>query len=114
MPDEVIDRVVFAELQSAAGPEFVAELIGTFLEEAPAMLTEMRVASTQGDADGFRRAGHSLKSNAQTFGATHLAALARDLEHAQLTDDQALNASALAKLETEYARAAAALTNLKG
>ena len=38
----MIDRAVFAELQDTAGAEFVAELVGTFLEEAPQMLAELR------------------------------------------------------------------------
>jgi histidine phosphotransfer protein HptB len=114
MPDDVIDRRVFAELQSTAGEEFVAELIGTFLEEAPRMLAELRDAAGQGHADRYRRAAHSLKSNALTFGATQLAAQARALEHSSLSGDRAQNTSALAALETAYAAAAASLTTLKG
>jgi histidine phosphotransfer protein HptB len=113
MPDDVIDRGVFSELQSTVGAEFAAELIGTFLEEAPGQLAELRTSFVNGDADAFRRAAHSLKSNAQTFGATQLAALARDLEHAALTTHQVENASTLAALETAYAAAAAALTTMK-
>ncbi len=114
MPDDVIDRGVFAELQAAAGAEFVAELIGTFLEEAPGLLVELRSAAAQGDADRYRRAAHSLKANAQTFGATSLGALARDLEHTPLSADQTQIGSTLAALDAQYAAAAATLTTLKG
>jgi HPt (histidine-containing phosphotransfer) domain-containing protein len=34
----------------------------------------------QNDTDAFRRAAHSLKSNGESFGATRLADLARELE----------------------------------
>ena len=44
----VIDTTIFAELQEAAGAEFVAELVGTFLEEAPGMLAELRSARAAG------------------------------------------------------------------
>jgi histidine phosphotransfer protein HptB len=114
MPDDVIDRGVLAELQSTAGPEFVAELIGTFLQETPNLLGQLRTASTKGDVEGFRRAAHSLKSNAQTFGATQLAALARELENNPLAASPSDTASAVAALEAEYAQAAATLTTLKG
>ena len=50
----------------------------TFLEDAPALLAELRSARAAADADRFRRAAHSLKSNSHTFGATALGALARD------------------------------------
>ncbi len=108
MSEPTIDMAVFAELQEAAGEEFVAELVGTFLEEAPVMLAEMRAALAAGNADGFRRAAHSLKSNSNTFGATRLGEMARDIELGGLVGDAApVNA-----LETEYQRAAAALQEL--
>jgi HPt (histidine-containing phosphotransfer) domain-containing protein len=112
MSESVIDQNVYAELQSTAGAEFAAELLDTFLEEAPGMLTELRSARAQGDAECFRRAAHSLKSNGNTFGAVSLAALARELELAGLNADPAHDLDALAKLDAEYARAAAALRKL--
>jgi len=87
MNEPRIDRAVFAELQAAAGAVFVAELIDTFIQEAPAMLGELRAARAEGAADRFRRAAHSLKSNANTFGAAELARLARDLELGGLPGD---------------------------
>ena len=109
MDEPTIDRVVFAELQDAAGAEFVAELVGTFLEEAPPMLAELRSAQATGTADAFRRAAHSLKSNSNTFGATRLGEMARDLELGGLIADLA----PLAELETEYRRVAATLAELR-
>ena len=38
MTAPVIDPATFAELQDSAGADFVAELVGTFLEETPALL----------------------------------------------------------------------------
>ena len=80
MATAAIDPAVFAELQATAGADFVRELIDTFLEEAPPMLAELSDALGAGRAEAFRRAAHSLKSNASTFGAATLAAMARDLE----------------------------------
>ena len=108
MSDATIDMATFAELQDAAGADFVAELIGTFIEEAPTMLAELRAAQAAQAADAFRRAAHSLKSNSNTFGATRLAEMARDLELGGLI----ANAAPLDALDAEYQRVAAALKAL--
>ena len=80
MSHAAIDPHTFDELQANAGADFVAELVDTFAEEAPSLLDEMRGALTSGAAERFRRAAHSIKSNSSTFGATRLAAMARELE----------------------------------
>jgi HPt (histidine-containing phosphotransfer) domain-containing protein len=108
MAQSVIDLGKYRELQDAAGADFVAELVGTFLEEAPAMLAELRSALAAADADRFRRAAHSLKSNSHTFGATALGSLARELELGGLGDGEARIDAAAA----EFERAAAALKEL--
>jgi HPt (histidine-containing phosphotransfer) domain-containing protein len=112
MNETPIDLAVYSELQAVTGVEFVAELVRTFLEEAPGMLAELRKARADGDAERFRRAAHSLKSNANTFGAVRLAAQARELEIKGLDAEPTRDAAALAALEAEHARAAAALKAL--
>ena len=113
MTQPVIDAATFAELQATAGADFIDELVQTFLEEAPAMLAELRSARAAGDADRFRRAAHSLKSNSHTFGALALGALARELEVGGMDADPARDARRLDALESEYARAAEALKDLR-
>lgn len=108
MTTQTIDPAAFTELQDTAGAEFAAELVGTFLEEAPEMLAELRAARSEGSVDRFRRAAHSLKSNSQTFGATELAALARELELGTMPASDA----PLLTLEAAYTRAALALRAL--
>jgi HPt (histidine-containing phosphotransfer) domain-containing protein len=113
MDEPVIDKAVYAGLQDTTGAEFAAELVDTFIEEASGMLAELRVACAENHADRFRRAAHSLKSNSNTFGASKLAALARALELKGLDADPARDTAALVALEAEYARAAAALKDLR-
>jgi len=79
MPDP-IDTPVLDELEEAVGAGFLAELIQTFLAEAPGMMADLQAGTDTGDADGLRRAAHSLKSNANTFGAAVLAEAARKIE----------------------------------
>ena len=108
MSGQLIDVGVFNELKDAAGEDFVGELVGTFFEEAPGMLAELRAAQAAQNADAFRRAAHSLKSNSNTFGALGLAEMARDLELSGLID----SAAPLDVLEAEYQHTAAALKAL--
>ena len=110
MTEPTIDPAVFKELQDAAGADFVVELVGTFLEEAPAMLTELSSARTAHAADRFRRAAHSLKSNSQAFGALTLGAMARALELGGLPGD----AAPIDDIAAEYERVAARLKELNG
>ncbi len=112
MSAPAIDRATFAELQEAAGAEFVTELVDTFLEDAPALLAELRAARTVADADRFRRAAHSLKSNSQTFGATALGTLARALELNGPNADAAVDVAAIDAIDAAYAEAAADLKAL--
>jgi HPt (histidine-containing phosphotransfer) domain-containing protein len=114
MDTRTIDPATFEELRDSVGAEFVRELVATFLEEAPTLLATLRSASAAGDAESFRRAAHSLKSNGNTFGALAFGAMARDLELGGLHSDSARNALALDALDAAYAQAAAALTELRG
>ncbi|MCL4268354.1 MAG: Hpt domain-containing protein [Anaerolineales bacterium] len=75
-----IDLKVFNELKDATGADFIGELVQAFLEDAPSQIAQMQSALTGQDAESFRRAAHTLKSNAATFGATDLSGLARELE----------------------------------
>ncbi|HTO44613.1 MAG TPA: Hpt domain-containing protein [Burkholderiales bacterium] len=113
MHESVIDKAVYVELQETTGAEFVDELVDTFLEEATGMLAELRSARADNHADRFRRAAHSLKANSNTFGAMRLAALARELELKGLDAEPACDTAAIAALEVEYKRAAAALKDLR-
>jgi len=113
MDELVIDRAVYAELRDTTGAEFVTELIDTFIEEGPGMLAELRAAHAEGNAERFRRAAHSLKSNGRTFGATQLSALAREFELKGLDADPTRDVAGLAALEEEYARAAGELKALR-
>jgi HPt (histidine-containing phosphotransfer) domain-containing protein len=109
MTAATIDSATFAELQETAGADFVSDLVATFVdEEAPQMLAELRAARAEGAAERFRRAAHSLKSNANTFGALPLGEMARALEIGGLPADDA----PLAALEAAYAEAAASLKQL--
>lgn len=105
MTTPVVDLPTFAALQSNTGADFVIELVGTFVEESPGMLAELRAAWAAGSTDRFRRAAHSMKTNAMSFGALRLGEAARALELRGLPAD----AAPLDELESCWHEAAAAL-----
>ncbi|HEX9302534.1 MAG TPA: Hpt domain-containing protein [Casimicrobiaceae bacterium] len=113
MTTPTIDRATFDALTETTGAEFVTELVDTFLQEAPAMLKELRRTLAAQDADSFRRAAHSLKSNSNTFGALTLGAMARDLELTGVAKVIERGGQTLDALEDEYVRVTAALTELR-
>lgn len=76
----LIDQATFNELKQISGADFINELIDAFLDDAPDMIANMHIALNSHDVESFRRNAHSLKSNANTFGATELAVLAKELE----------------------------------
>ena len=76
----VINQATFDELKQMSGADFINELIDTFLEDSPKLIEEMESALKANNVDSFRRAAHSLKSNAATFGANSLSSLAKELE----------------------------------
>ncbi|HQR11118.1 MAG TPA: Hpt domain-containing protein [Casimicrobiaceae bacterium] len=112
MSAPTIDKPTFAALQETAGVEFVIELVDTFLTEAPTMIKDLRDALAAGDADRFRRAAHSLKSNSNTFGALKLGAMSRELELGGMAPVAAAGGAPLDALAAEYGHVAAALKTL--
>jgi CheY-like chemotaxis protein len=77
---EVLDRNALEQLRATMGDGFLDELLPTFVEDSRELVGTMRRALGGKDVDAFRRAAHSLKSNAASFGAITLSTLARDLE----------------------------------
>jgi len=83
-PDGLIDEAVLARLADGTGGDegFVSELIEQFVADAPRLVAAARAGLDAGDAGVVRRAAHTLKSNAATFGAHALAWRSRELEDA--------------------------------
>jgi GAF domain-containing protein/DNA-binding response OmpR family regulator len=83
-PDGLIDEAVLARLADGTGGDegFVSELIEQFVADAPRLVAAARAGLDAGDAEEVRRAAHTLKSNAATFGAHALAGRSRELEDA--------------------------------
>lgn len=75
-----LDASAVASLRELGGEAFLAQVIDTFLSDAPALVATLRTTYEEGDTEGLRRAAHTLKSNGQTFGAGRFSELCRELE----------------------------------
>ena len=101
---QVIDRGAFDRLLESFGgdADFLAEMLDTYFEDSPKQLGAMEVALAEGDAEGLRRAAHSLKSNSATFGALTFSAQARELEMMAKQGDLHGAQTRVASLVAEY------------
>lgn len=78
MPEEpLFDSSVFRGLCSELGNEDAVEVLLAFLADTPGKMAMMSATS---DRPSIKRAAHSIKSSAATFGFASLSVLARDLE----------------------------------
>ncbi len=77
-----LDPVALTDMLAMAGddPEFVGDIVDTYLADAPTQLAGMHAALAAGDLVTLGRLAHTLKGNSLTVGATALADIARTLE----------------------------------
>jgi CheY-like chemotaxis protein len=110
-----IDAETLRGLRATLGddPGILADVIDTFLADAPKLVAGARQAVTDSNVEEVRRTAHTLKSNGATFGATTLFDLCRDLE-AMGKSDKLMEAQRLvAQIETEYERVGKALEGVR-
>ena len=110
-----VDAAVLARLAESMGGDdaFVAELIDQFVTDSPALVAAAQKGLEAGDADEVRRAAHTLKSNAATFGANELADRSSRLEAAAKTGDLEDGLDRLEAIDEELGRVHAALRATK-
>ncbi len=106
-----IDQATFDELVASTGgdPAFIKELVDTYLTDAPELFAQMRGALAARNAEDFRRAAHSLKSNSASLGAMTLSAQAKELEMMGKAGTLEGAAARIAAADVEYTRVKAAL-----
>ena len=106
-----VDDAVLQRLAESMGGDdaFVAELIDQFVTDSPALVAAARRGLEAGDADEVRRAAHTLKSNAATFGANELADRSSRLEAAAKGGSLDDGPAQLEAIDDELGRVHAAL-----
>ncbi len=111
----VIDPAALRNLVRTLGDQdntILTALIATFIESADTIQASARAALGHHDAPTLRRAMHTLKSNASTFGAQPLTALCRDMERRAADGDLEGADAALDAVAAELCRVQAALSVL--
>jgi len=89
--------------------ELLEELLVMMVEESREHLDQIRAALARGDAAAVNHAAHTIKGSAANLEALGVVEAALALEMAGRGGDLAAAAGALARLESELARFAAAL-----
>lgn len=107
-----IDLQTYNALKDSTGDDFIGELVDAFLDDAPALIAQMKSALADKNAEAFRRAAHSMKSNAATFGAMELSALAKELENLARENNLEVG-SRVETVETEFQAVRQELISLK-
>jgi HPt (histidine-containing phosphotransfer) domain-containing protein len=80
-PPVTLDPTALERMRSIApDDEAFGRLVTSFVDNGASLLAQLTDAAGSGDTDVVRRAAHTLKSNAASFGATDLADLCGSLE----------------------------------
>jgi PAS domain S-box-containing protein len=96
-------------LQSRNEPNFLAELIDSFLRDGANGIAVMRSASEGGDAQTLTRAAHALKSGSGTVGANRMTALCDIIEELSRAGSVDGTPVLITALEEEFERVRRAL-----
>lgn len=94
----------YREFMGEDAQAFIAEIIASFIENAPTLLASAEQAMGSGDQETFVRAAHTLKSNSATLGATLLASLAAEMEREGKAGNMINMGDKLAQAKEELAR----------
>jgi two-component system, sensor histidine kinase RpfC len=111
-PVDVLDHRILARLrtmQLPGEPDFLVEMIGIFMCDAPPTFERARRAVDQADPAEYREAVHHLKSTSNSLGACRLAACCHEIETYLQREQPAPAFAAIGRLEAEYRLAVAAL-----
>jgi HPt (histidine-containing phosphotransfer) domain-containing protein len=108
-----LDASAVESLRELGGEEFLAEVIDTFLSDAPALVAALRTTYEEGDTEGLRRTAHTLKSNGQTFGAGRFSELCQELELRARSDELDGTTELVDRIEREYAGLEKSLSALR-
>lgn len=79
---KLMDEAILARLAAETSEAMLERMIGLFVNEAQRRMDAINEHLARLDCHGVEDEAHTLKSNAATFGASQLSALAREIESA--------------------------------
>jgi len=115
LPSKVLDQAALDMLLEVVGGEWelLEELIDSFLEEAPPLLSKMSAALAKEDSNTLRLTAHTLKSSGNDFGATQFAQLCQQLEDLGQSGRLDGSESLVEQITLEYERVRISLSAVK-
>jgi HPt (histidine-containing phosphotransfer) domain-containing protein len=100
------------QLTESGQPDVATQVLGLFVQDAPARLAAIDAAVETGDAARLQRSAHALKGAAGTIGATALHDACRELEELGRQNTLAAAQAAVALMHHEYKRVKAEIDQL--
>jgi HPt (histidine-containing phosphotransfer) domain-containing protein len=109
---DILDENALKQLRAMLGKratEMLPGLVQTYINDSRELINSARSALGSQDAEGLRRAAHTLKSTSANFGALRVSTLCRELEAASKDGQFEGTLRLLERIEHEQALAEAAL-----
>lgn len=100
--EKVFDRAGLISRLGDDDEDLLREIVGLYLEEAPAQIERLKQAVLDRDVDQVIHLGHSVRGSAANLGAETLARVAGQLETAGRNGDLASFGSTIEQLDREY------------
>jgi HPt (histidine-containing phosphotransfer) domain-containing protein len=102
------------DLSPEGDSEFLRELIGIYLADAPKQLAQLEEAIARQDATLTVRFAHTLKGSSGNFGAEQFARVAQEIEAAAKAGNMTAAAASLPALKGAFEQVTTALQELAG
>lgn len=107
-----LDPQMLKHIEKIMGPEMTIMLIQQFMDYAPQQLAALQQSIAIGDTETLRQQAHQFKGESLQIGANQLSALCQKMETLAQKGQLETASASCAKLETEWARVKAALTQV--
>jgi signal transduction histidine kinase/DNA-binding response OmpR family regulator len=102
-PRDALDRRLLDQLREDLGDTAaLREVISTFLERSPSMLTDLREAAARGDVAAVSAGAHAMKGTSATLGAHALSSLCAELERLARAGSMSEVVARVSSIEAEY------------
>jgi HPt (histidine-containing phosphotransfer) domain-containing protein len=104
-----LDRDVLDQLREDLGGTALREVIRSFLDQTPSVLSALRDAAARADVPSIRRAAHMIKGTSSILGARELSEQCAEIERVGQTGCIADAGSRVIAVEASYRTIEAAL-----
>lgn len=97
---DLTELIELRKMQAVGEADIVSELVGLFLRDTPARISNLRQAFKTRDPQMVKSEAHALNGSCANLGIYQMAAISAELEKGEISDKHAL----IKQLEAEYER----------